>query len=292
MSTPVLKRFLSGTAPLMGRVGYLIKHPVHHTVKIDKLKLLPRFPELKLDVDDVRRPLFKPRYVEPQRLTDHFRTTLASDLMLMNYQHEQDVVLGVKLREWDGLSPYHANRAPRPPRGRSAPTKDVHPRTWKNIPHLRKICIQLFVKESLVNPIHAQAARLQLQQITNVGAKPVYTKLNVPPWKLRHGNVCGAKCELSGPEANRFLLTLTELVLPRLRHWKGLLNRLGDRNGNITFGFTPDEVRLFPEIELNLEQWNHTYGMHVTIQTTAQTDRDARVLLSGYGFPFHGKERG
>jgi large subunit ribosomal protein L5 len=84
---------------------------------------------------------------------------------------------------------------------------------------------------------------------------------------------------------------LTEIVLPRIREYKGISNNSGDKGGNVQFGLTPNDVRFFPEIEANQDLWPKVFGMHINVVTSAQTDFEARTLLSSYGFAFTGTER-
>ncbi|ODQ82251.1 hypothetical protein BABINDRAFT_158886 [Babjeviella inositovora NRRL Y-12698] len=265
--------------------------PIHHTVKINKRLLSPNYPELKLAKHDIRNTAFKPAHTSQDRLQDHYTATLESDLLLINYTHNQQRQEGLKTREWDGSSPYHINRPVRPPRGRLVQTKDIKPRTWKNVPQLELIAINCFVKEAKAQSHLVIAAHLQLQQITNSKVQRVFTKSNVPQWGIRKGMPIGAKAEIFGADAHTFVTTLNELVLPRIRNFQGITNKSGDRSGNITFGLTPEDVKLFPELENNAEQWAKTFGIHITFRTTAQTDAEARILLSGLGFPFYGEEK-
>ncbi|ODV94230.1 hypothetical protein PACTADRAFT_51104 [Pachysolen tannophilus NRRL Y-2460] len=273
------------------RVGCAMVKPVHHRIKIIKQLLSPKYPELKLEPNDIRSPKFKPTTTHQDRVVEHYDNTLASDLLLINYMHDQEDVVGNKRREWDYSSPYHINRPDRHPRGEKVPSPTVKARTWKNIPNIERITLSSFVKEAKENTGFSISAMLQLQQITGVKPRPIYAKTNVPTWKLRPGMQMGAKVELKGREMTQFLSTLTELVLPKIREFKGISNRAGDRYGNISFGLTPNEVRFFPEIEANQDLWPKTFGMDILFHTSAQIDAEARTVLSAYGLPFIGSER-
>ncbi|AOA64509.1 54S ribosomal protein L7, mitochondrial [Komagataella phaffii CBS 7435] len=279
------------SSPTAHKVGCSIVKPVHHRVKIDKTKLSPKYPELKLSPNDIRSPKFVPRYTHQDRVQEYYENTLKPDLLLINYVHGQKTVPGNKRRQWDLTSPYHINRPPRVPRGERVPTPDIKPRTYKNIPGLTKITLSCFVKEAKLNSSLAIPATLQLQQITGVKPTPIYAKTNVPTWKLRPGMKMGAKVALEGREMSQFLSTLTELVLPRIREFKGISNRSGDRFGTISFGLEPESIKFFPEIEANQDLWPRTFGIDVQFHTSSQVDMDARILLSGLGIPFTGTER-
>ncbi|KAH3664214.1 hypothetical protein OGAPHI_004565 [Ogataea philodendri] len=290
MSLVQLRHF-SHTAVAGGKPGCSLVKPVHHRVAIDKRRLSPRFPELKYSPTDIRSPKFHPKLVKQDRLNDHYHNTLASDLLLINYKHDQKDFEGVKRRKWDMTSPYHINRPLQKPKGQVVPSPGIEKRTWKNVPRFEAVTINCFVDEAKANPAAAIAAQLQLQQITGVKVTPIYAKTNVPTWKLRPGMVMGGKVRLTGLDAHQFVSTLTELVLPRAREFRGINNTTGDQYGNIAFGISSETARLFPEIEYNQDSWPQTYGFWLTLHTSAQLDYEARTLLSGFGFPFYGNEK-
>ena len=91
--------------------------------------------------------------------------------------------------------------------------------------------------------------QIKLATITNVKPKILYGKSNILPWKVRVGRACGAKVELFDRDMSQFISTLTELVLPRIRAFKGIPRTSGDKNGNISMGLTPEDCQFFPELE-------------------------------------------
>lgn len=226
------------------------------------------------------------------RVQEHYDHTLASDLLLINAQHNEPRQLGKKKREWDGSSPFHVNRPLRKPKGSVTETPDIKPHTHKNIPKIQELHINCYVESAKDNVNNAIAALVQLQQITGQKPKPIYSKTNVIHWRVRAGYQMGAKTVLKGRALSQFLSTLSEIVLPRVRDFKGVTNKSGDNFGNIHFGLTPADVRYFPEIEANQDLWPRTYGFHMNFVTTAQTDAEAKTLLSAYGIPFTGSEKG
>lgn len=279
------------TTAVSMKAGYSVVQPVHHTVKVKKAVLSTRFPELKMDSNDIRSPKFKPMVTHADRVADHYYNTIAPDMLLINYRHGQKTLYGNKRREWDMSSPYHLNRPLRKPKGQIVPSPTIKPRNVDTIPCVESVTLNCFVKDAKLYPAQAIAANLQLQQITGVKPKPIFAKTNVPNWKLRPGMKVGAKAVLRGRDASQFISTLTELVLPRCRDFHGISNRSGDRYGAIAFGLTADDVKFFPEIELNQDSWSQTFGFDITIQTSAQVDPEARTLISAFGFPFTGTER-
>lgn len=284
-------RLFSTTSAASGRVGCSTVKPVHHLVKIDKNKLSPRFPELNLEKNDIRNPAFRPVATHQDRVEEYYKNSIQSDLLLINFQHGERRQLGLKRRQWDGSSPNHPSRSLRKPQGSAVETTDYKPHTTKNIPRIESLVINCYARAARENSNHAITAALQLQQITNAKPKVIHSRSDVIAWKLRKGWPMGAKVELKGRPLSQFLATLTEIVFPRIREFRGLTVRSGDKNGNITFGLTPEDIKFFPEIESNQDNWPFTYGMTMTIKTTGQTDGEARTLLSAYGFPFYGTER-
>ncbi|CCH42485.1 54S ribosomal protein L7, mitochondrial [Wickerhamomyces ciferrii] len=284
-------RLFSTSSAAAGRVGCSLVKPVHHLIKIDKNKLSPRFPELNLEKNDIRNPGFRPVATHQDRVAEHYTNTLQSDLLLMNFQHNQRRKEGLKRRQWDGSSPNHPSRTLRKPKGSEVETPDIKIYTDKNIPIIESITLNCYTKLAKDNANHAISAALQLQQITNCKPKPLHSRKDVIAWGVRRGWLMGAKVELKGRPLSQFLSTLTEIVFPRIREFKGLSSRAGDKTGNLSMGLTHEEISFFPEIESNQDQWSKTYGMHINIKTTAQTDTEARRLLSAYGFPIHGTER-
>jgi large subunit ribosomal protein L5 len=285
----LIRGFHSGTSAC-GKAGVSIVHPVHHRVRFRKAQVSNRYRELLIPKSSVLSAGFRPLQVAPDRVRDHHYNTVQSDLLLINYLHNAVDKKGIKVREWDGSSPYHVNRAPRPPRGRSRATKDIKVRDYTNVPELMAISLNCFVPEAKEVSDVAIAAKLQLQQITGMKPRTVYARTNVPTWRLRPGMTMGAKMTLTGRPMNQFLYTLTEVVLPRSKTFTGVSNKAGDTTGNITMGISADDVRNFPEIEGSLENWPSTFGFDITFHTTAQVDPDARTLLSAYGILFKGEE--
>jgi large subunit ribosomal protein L5 len=94
----------------------------------------------------------------------------------------------------------------------------------------------------------------------------------------------GTKVTLRGDRMWDFFDRLLAVALPRIRDFRGLPARSFDGRGNYTFGVT--EQLIFPEI--NYDTIDRVRGMDITIVTTAETDDQARALLSSFGFPFAG----
>lgn len=121
-----------------------------------------------------------------------------------------------------------------------------------------------------------------LSKIT--GQKAIITKTtkNISQFKLRAGMNVGASVTLRREKMYNFLYRLVNIVLPRVRDFRGIPAKSFDGAGNYTFGLTDQSV--FTEIDM--DKAKHTVGMNITIVTTAKTDDEARELLQLLGMPF------
>jgi len=107
-------------------------------------------------------------------------------------------------------------------------------------------------------------------------------KKSIAAFKVREGQAIGAMVTLRGDRMYEFLDRLVNVVLPRVRDFKGVSTKSFDGRGNYTLGL--HDQLIFPEIDYS--RVDKTKGMNVTIVTTAQTDEQARVLLKHLGMPF------
>lgn len=150
------------------------------------------------------------------------------------------------------------------------------------VPKIDKIVINMGVGDALQNSKLLEAAMNDLEQIT--GLKPVHTKAkkSISSFKLREGQVIGCKVTLRGEKMYNFLDKLINVVLPRVRDFRGLSPKSFDGRGNYTIGLK--EQLIFPEIEF--DSVVKVRGMDVVIVTTAQTNEEAYDLLDELGVPF------
>ena len=149
-------------------------------------------------------------------------------------------------------------------------------------PKIEKVVVNIGLGEALDNPKALDAAVNDLTQIT--GQKPIITKarVSIANFKLREGRQIGAKVTLRGDKMWGLLDRVMNIVLPRVRDFRGISPDAFDGRGNYTLGLK--EQTLFPEIDY--EKVDKIRGMEVTIVTTAQTDEQARVMLGLLGMPF------
>ncbi|KAK9459319.1 mitochondrial 54S ribosomal protein uL5m [Lipomyces oligophaga] len=284
-----IRQFSSSTRT--DKSHYSIKHPVHHVLKYKKTILQPRNKKVLLVPEwSPESHHFKPDAVLPSRVETHWQTTIAPDVLLANYVHNERVIPGRHKEQWDGSSAYHKNRRAKLAAGVTA-TPNIHPRTDSNVPRLSGIWVNTFVKEATESSERVIPMLALLQQITGIKPKLTFSKASIVQWRLRRRKVMGCKVYLDGFARDQFFATLVELVLPRVKSFAGIKNSSGDKFGNITIGFEPEHLAYFPEYEGNPALWHGTTGMNVTFVTSAQTDPEARTFLSAMGIPFVGRER-
>jgi len=176
------------------------------------------------------------------------------------------------------------------PRLRSRFDKEVAPALLKElelknvmaVPRLHKIVVNMGVGEATQNAKVLDPAVNELGQIT--GQKPVVTraKKSIAAFKVRQGQSIGAMVTLRGDRMYEFFDRLVNIVLPRVRDFKGVSSKSFDGRGNFTLGL--HDQLIFPEI--SYEKVDKLKGMNVTIVTTAQSDNQARTLLKHLGMPF------
>ncbi len=176
------------------------------------------------------------------------------------------------------------------PRLRSKFDKEVAPALLKElelknpmaVPRLHKIVVNMGVGEATQNSKVLDPAVNELGQIT--GQKPVTTKArkSIAAFKVREGQSIGAMVTLRGDRMYEFFDRLVNIVLPRVRDFKGVSTKSFDGRGNFTLGL--HDQLIFPEI--SYEKVDKQKGMNVTIVTTAVNDNQARTLLKHMGMPF------
>jgi large subunit ribosomal protein L5 len=150
------------------------------------------------------------------------------------------------------------------------------------VPHLHKIVVNMGVGEATQNAKILDPAVNELGQIT--GQKPVVTraKKSIAAFKVREGQAIGAMVTLRGDRMYEFFDRLVNVVLPRVRDFKGVSTKSFDGRGNYTLGL--HDQLIFPEIDYS--KVDKQKGMNVTIVTTARSDDQSRALLRHLGMPF------
>ncbi|SLM41290.1 mitochondrial 54s ribosomal protein 7 5 [Lasallia pustulata] len=138
---------------------------------------------------------------------------------------------------------------------------------------------------------YLHAAGLALQNITNVRATVHRARASIPHLGLQEGAAVSVSCDLRGEDMYCFLAKVVEVVMPRIKDYKGVSGGSGDGSGNLAFCFPAETVGMFPEIEINYDMYPPKFipSIDVIVHTTATNDKDARLLLSSMGVPFHGR---
>ena len=150
------------------------------------------------------------------------------------------------------------------------------------IPKLDKIVINMGVGEAKENAKILDTAVKDLETITGQKAVVTRAKNSVANFKLREGQPIGCKVTLRGEKMYEFLDRLVNLALPRVRDFRGVNPNAFDGRGNYALGIK--EQIIFPEIEY--DKVDKVRGMDVIFVTTANTDEEARELLTLFNMPF------
>jgi len=150
------------------------------------------------------------------------------------------------------------------------------------VPKLTKIVVSKGVGEAVADKKLIDHAVDELTLITGQKAVPTLSKKDVAAFKLRKGMPIGAKVTLRGNRMYEFLDRLITAALPRVRDFQGINPKGFDGRGNYNMGIK--EQIIFPEI--NIDQVKRVSGMDITFVTNAETDREAKALLTELGLPF------
>ena len=150
------------------------------------------------------------------------------------------------------------------------------------IPKLEKIVINMGLGDCKDNAKALENAVEELCQIS--GQKPlvIAARKSIANFKLREGMNVGAKVTLRGERMEQFFDKLVSIALPRVRDFRGVSAKAFDGRGNYALGVR--EQLIFPEI--NYDKVEQIRGMEMIFVTTAQTDEEAKELLSLLGMPF------
>jgi large subunit ribosomal protein L5 len=160
--------------------------------------------------------------------------------------------------------------------------KNVH-----QIPKVEKVVINTSVGSQADVKQALEDAKTELALITGQRAAETRSKKSIANFKLRKDQAIGAKVTLRGDRMYEFLERLIKAALPRIRDFRGVSPRCFDGRGNYTLGVSDQSI--FPEVELDKIKRN--IGFDVTIVTTAQTNEEAKSLLSEMGMPFSDRAR-
>lgn len=150
------------------------------------------------------------------------------------------------------------------------------------IPYLEKVVINMGLGSDKENPKGLEAAMKELGIIAGQKAVITRAKKSVANFKLREGMTIGAKVTLRGDRMYYFVDKLFNIVLPRVRDFRGVSDKAFDGRGNYALGLK--EQLIFPEI--NYDDVDKVRGMNVVFVTSAKTDEECKELLTQLGIPF------
>jgi len=151
------------------------------------------------------------------------------------------------------------------------------------IPKIEKVVLNMGLgKEGVTDKKKVQAAIADLELIAGQKVVPTRAAKSIAGFKLRDGMIIGAKVTLRRDRMYEFLDRLVNIALPRVRDFRGLNGKSFDGNGNYAMGLK--EHIVFPEIDY--DQVDQVRGMDIVVQTTADTNEEAKALLAEFGFPF------
>jgi large subunit ribosomal protein L5 len=161
-------------------------------------------------------------------------------------------------------------------------TKKFGYKNVMEVPKLDKIVINMGVGEAKDNAKVLESAIKDMETISGQKAVVTKAKKSVANFKIREGMAIGCKVTLRGEKMYEFADRLINLSLPRVRDFRGVNPNAFDGRGNYSLGIK--EQVIFPEIEY--DKIDKVRGMDIIFVTTANTDEEARELLTQFGMPF------
>jgi large subunit ribosomal protein L5 len=150
------------------------------------------------------------------------------------------------------------------------------------VPRLEKIVVNEGLGEAIQNIKLLESASQELAAITGQKAVVTRARLSIAAFKLREGMPIGVMVTLRRGRMYDFFDKLVNVVLARVRDFRGVNDRSFDGRGNFTLGIK--EQIIFPEVDY--DKIDKIKGMNITIVTTAPTDEEAKYLLTLLGMPF------
>src|SRR3977135_1162929 len=150
------------------------------------------------------------------------------------------------------------------------------------VPRLDKVVLNMGVGEAVNDRKKADLAAADLSLIAGQKAGGTYSRVQIATFKLRENQPIGCKVTLRKAKMYEFIDRLVNVALPRVRDFRALHPKSFDGRGNYSLGIK--EHIIFPEIDF--DKMGETWGMDVTVCTTASTDDEARALLTAFNFPF------
>lgn len=150
------------------------------------------------------------------------------------------------------------------------------------VPRLEKIVVTSCMGKAPDRKVAVDDAVAEIQKITGQRPSITYAKKSVANFKLRQGEVLGARVTLRGDHMWEFLYRFINITSPNIRDFRGVSSKSFDGRGNYALGIQDQSI--FPEIEL--DQIKRQIGFDLIFVTTANTDAEGRALLTELGMPF------
>jgi large subunit ribosomal protein L5 len=176
------------------------------------------------------------------------------------------------------------------PRLRAQYDKDIRARMTEKfgytnpmqVPVLDKVVINMGIGEAVNDRKKVELAANDLALIAGQKAVVTFSRKAIATYKLREGQAIGCKVTLRKTRMYEFVDRLVNVALPRVRDFRGLNPKSFDGRGNYSLGLR--EHIVFPEIDY--DKSGESWGMDITVCTTAPDDEQARALLTAFNFPF------
>lgn len=149
-------------------------------------------------------------------------------------------------------------------------------------PIIKKVVVSIGLGESIKNSKILDQGVENLTKITGQKAVTTIAKKSIATFKLREGMAIGAKVTLRDKMAFDFIEKVVNIVLPRVRDFRGISGKSFDQQGNYNFGIT--EISVFPEI--NPEQQIASSGVQITVTMSSKSKEHSVKMLKLLGFPF------
>ncbi|MBI5230309.1 MAG: 50S ribosomal protein L5 [Candidatus Magasanikbacteria bacterium] len=164
---------------------------------------------------------------------------------------------------------------------RAALQNTFHYKSVAGAPRFTKVVVNVGFGKLLKDAKIQEAVRSTLEHIT--GQKSVFTKArkSISNFKVREGQIIGAKVTLRGARMYDFIDKLINITFPRVRDFRGLSEKSFDQRGNLAIGFK--EHVAFPEVRS--DEVDRLHGLEVAVTTDAKTPEEAKMLFRLAGFP-------
>ncbi|HEY4920088.1 MAG TPA: 50S ribosomal protein L5 [Xanthobacteraceae bacterium] len=165
---------------------------------------------------------------------------------------------------------------------RKAMTEKFGYKNGMQVPVIEKIVLNMGIGEAVNDRKKAELAAADLTLIAGQKAVVTYSRIAIATYKLRENQPIGCKVTLRKAKMYEFIDRLVTVALLRVRDFRGLNPKSFDGRGNYSLGIK--EHIIFPEIDF--DKSGESWGMDITVCTTAGNDEEARALLTAFNFPF------